>query len=343
MGDRRRLQVWTPLPPQRTGVADHNAALLEELAKITDVSVVVEDDLAAQAHVPEGVALVRRSEADRHPDDLAVYHMGNHHGLHRWIHDALVARPGIVVLHDPSLVDFYTAYHGGAPGGLDEEISLNHGRLGHPSPRILAGGAWHVDRLTLQLVRRVVEPSLAVVVHSAWARDVLARQFPHKAIHHIELAAPVVGDRPGGPDMRNRLGWGRDNVVFGMLGGLWWHKRPELGAETFAALHPFRPWARLLVAGRAEDGDAMARMRRVVSGRGLESAVSIVTDVDDEEFTACISACDVVMDLRWPTAGETSATVMRALGAGRPVIVSDLPQYGALDRAFCWPVPPEPR
>ena len=343
MTDRLRLQVWTPLPPQRTGVADHNAALLEELAKIAEISVVVDDDLAGRVQAPDGVALVRRSEAEHRRDALAVYHMGNHHGLHRWIHDALVARPGIVVLHDPSLVDFYAAYHDGSPDGFDDEIRLNHGRLGHPPPRILAGGAWHFDRLALPLVRRVVEPSLAVIVHSAWARDLLARQFPHKPIHHVELAAPVVGDRRSGPDMRNRLGWGPENVVFGMLGGLWWHKRPDLGVKIFAALHPLRPWARLLVAGRAEDRDAMERMLRVVSAAGLGSAVRIVTDLDDEEFTACVSACDVVMDLRWPTAGETSATVMRALGAGRPAIVSDLPQYRALDRAFCWPVPPEPR
>ena len=334
--------MWTPLPPQRSGIADHNLALLAELAELADVSVVVDDGLADQVLAPPGAEVVRRSEADRDPTQLAVYHMGNHHPLHRWIHDALLARPGMVVLHDPSLVDFYAAYHEGSAHGFDDEVRLNHGALGHPLPRLAVGGALHLDRLALQLARRVVDASLAVVVHSAWARDVLARQFPHKPVHHIDLAAPVVPDEAAGPDIRHRCGWGAEHVVFGTLGGLWQHKRPELVAKIFAALHPLRPRARLLVAGRAEDTGAMGRMADVLSGAGVEPAVAVLTDVDDEEFTACVSACDVVMDLRWPTAGETSATVMQAFGAGRPAIVSDLPQHAALDGEFCWRVPIRP-
>jgi glycosyltransferase involved in cell wall biosynthesis len=335
--DRLKLQVWTPLPPQRSGVADHNMLLLPVLAELADVSVVVDDDDVVEA--PEGVALVRRSEAQGGPADLAIYHMGNHHGIHRGIHDALVARPGLAVLHDPSLADFYGAYHEKTPGGFEAEIALNHGRLDAGPPRVRAGTEWQLDRLALQLARRVVEASLATVVHSPWARDVLTRQFPHEAIHHIDLAAPVADLGAGGPDMRSRAGWGHEHVVFGLLGGLWAHKRPELVVQIFAALHPLRPRARLLIAGRLEDEGALTRMRAAIAGAGVEDVVHVVTDVDDAAFTACVAACDVIVDLRWPSAGETSATVMRAFGAGRPAIVSDLPQYQALDATFCWRVP----
>jgi glycosyltransferase involved in cell wall biosynthesis len=335
--DRLKLQVWTPLPPQRSGVADHNMLLLPALAELADVSVVVDDDDVVVA--PEGVALVRRSEAQGGPADLAIYHMGNHHGIHRGIHDALVARPGLAVLHDPSLADFYGAYHEKTPGGFEAEIALNHGRLDAGPPRVRAGTEWQLDRLALQLARRVVEASLATVVHSPWARDVLTRQFPHEAIHHIDLAAPVADLGAGGPDMRSRAGWGHEHVVFGLLGGLWAHKRPELVVQIFAALLPLRPRARLLIAGRLEDEGALTRMRAAIAGAGVEDVVHVVTDVDDAAFTACVAACDVIVDLRWPSAGETSATVMRAFGAGRPAIVSDLPQYQALDATFCWRVP----
>ena len=318
-------------------MADHNMLLLPVLTELADVSVVVDDDDVVVA--PEGVALVRRSEAQGGPADLAIYHMGNHHGIHRGIHDALVARPGLAVLHDPSLADFYGAYHEKTPGGFEAEIALNHGRLDAGPPRVRAGTEWQLDRLALQLARRVVEASLATVVHSPWARDVLTRQFPHEAIHHIDLAAPVADLGAGGPDMRSRAGWGHEHVVFGLLGGLWAHKRPELVVQIFAALLPLRPRARLLIAGRLEDDGALTRMRAAIAGAGVEDVVHVVTDVDDAAFTACVAACDVIVDLRWPSAGETSATVMRAFGAGRPAIVSDLPQYQALDATFCWRVP----
>lgn len=341
MPDRLNLRVWTPLPPSRSGVADHNATLLPALAKKCHVSVVVDDELIGDVLAPESVTLVKRSEVHAHPTDLSMYHMGNHHGLHRAIHDELIAHPGVVVLHDPSLVDFYGGYHAQSAGGLDEEVLLNHGRL-VDLPRVRVGSELHVDRLAVHLTRRVVDPSLAVVVHSPWARAELARQFPGKAVHHIDLAAPVASDGAGGPDIRARLGWRREHVVFGLLGGLWQHKRPELVVRVFAALYPLRPDARLLVAGRLEDRDSVERMLAAVSRAGLDSAVALLTDVTDEEFTACIAACDTVIDLRWPSAGETSATMMRAFGASRPVIVSDLPQYAALDERFCWRVPTSP-
>lgn len=315
--------------------------LLPALAELADVAVVV-DDPPDDVCVPEGVTLVAQGELASHPADLAIYHMGNHHGLHRGIHDALIADPGLLVLHDPSLVDFYRAYYEGSPADFDAEVALNHGPLDGGIPRTRIGVEWHLDRLALQLARRVVEPSLGTVVHSAWAREVLAEQFPHKAIDHIHLAAPLVRDGAGGPDMRRRAGWGPEHVVFGMLGGLWAHKRPELVVQIFAALHPLRPAARLLVAGRLEDGDALTRMRAALAEAELEDVVHVATDVDDDEFTACIVASDILVDLRWPSAGETSATVMRAFGAGRPVLVSDLPQYGALDDRFCWRVPTDP-
>ena len=341
MPDRLKLRVWTPLPPQRSGVADHNAMLLPVLAERCDVSVVVDDDLIGDVRAPDLVTLVKRSEVHAHPTDLSIYHMGNHHGIHRRIHDELIAHPGVVVLHDPSLLDFYGGYHAESAGGLDEEVLLNHGRL-LDLPRVRVGSEWHVDRLAVHLTRRVVDPSLAVVVHSPWAGAELARQFPGKAVRHIDLAAPVASERAGGPDIRARVGWDRQHVVFGLLGGLWQHKRPELVVRIFAALHPLRPHARLLVAGRLEDRDSVGRMLAAVSEAGLDSAVAVLTDVTDDDFTACIAACDTVIDLRWPSAGETSATVMRAYGAGRPAIVSDLPQYAALDERFCWRVPTAP-
>jgi glycosyltransferase involved in cell wall biosynthesis len=342
--DPLRLRVWTPLPPQRSGVADHNLLLLPELAKRCEVTVVVDDDLASDPPPLGPVTVTRRSELDQHPADVSIYHMGNHHGLHRRIHDQLVADPGVVVLHDPSLVDFYRAFHEDSPDGFAAEVASNHGPPLEQLPEVRVGAHWHLDRLKLQLVRRVVDPSLAVVVHSAWARDVLRDQFPLTPVHHVELAAPVVPEPAGESPVRRRCGWRPDDVVFGVLGGLWHHKRPELVVKIFAALHLLRPQTRLLIAGRLEDADAVARMRAQMSKESIDDAVKVLTDVDDEEFTACISACDSVVDLRWPSAGETSATMMRAFGAGRPVIVSDLPQYRALDNRFCRRVataPPE--
>ena len=56
-------------------------------------------------------------------------------------------------------------------------------------------------------------------------------------------------------------------------------------------------------------------------------------------FEAAIAACDLCLNLRYPTAGETSASLLRVLAAGRPAIVSDYAQFAELPAAVALRVP----
>lgn len=317
--------------------------LLQELGRLADVRVVVDNQLAGPVKPPRHVTGVSLEDAAAKADqnDLAIYHMGNNYALHGRIHEELLRTPGLVVLHDPSLADFYGVFHEPSDKGFADEIRFNYGTLLHAPPALQIGPTSHLDRLALQLSRRIVEASLGVVVHSRWARDELARRFPHKMIFEMPLAAKVMPRDAGQLAIRHRFGWGDNDVVFGVLGGLWPHKRLDLVMDVFTALQPLRPNARLLIAGRLEDRDAVARVQASVAEAGLDLAVGVLTDIDEDDFDACLSASDVLLDLRWPTAGEIPATLMRAFGAGRPVVATDLPQLRDFDSRFCWRVPVE--
>jgi hypothetical protein len=49
--------------------------------------------------------------------------------------------------------------------------------------------------------------------------------------------------------------------------------------------------------------------------------------VSDEEFESYFARVDRVINLRYPSAGETSGTLLRAFAAGKPVAVSDYAQF----------------
>ena len=59
-------------------------------------------------------------------------------------------------------------------------------------------------------------------------------------------------------------------------------------------------------------------------GLGPGESVLHLGYIADAEIWPLLGACDVLVSLRWPTMGETSASVIRALAAGRPVVVSDV-------------------
>jgi glycosyltransferase involved in cell wall biosynthesis len=333
---RLKLAVWTPLLPQASGIANYNSELLlPALARLADVSVIVDDGVAPLVEPGTPFTVVPRSLHQAHANRglVSIYHMGNNCSFHRAIHDALLAAPGVVVLHDPSLYDFYRLYHQGG-SGFEEELRHNYGD---------AFAEFIVrdvpDRLALRVERRVVEASRAVIVHSAWARDVLADRFPTTPVFHIPLAASSYEANDHGPDIRARYGWTDEHVVFGLPAAFAAHKRAAYTAQLFAAVHKAEPATRLLVNGRLDAPDVLAHLRHTIEAAGAGDAVRILTDAEPAEFDACLRACNAIVDLRWQTAGEIPATLVRAFAAGKPAIVSDLPQLREFDERFCWRVP----
>ena len=58
-----------------------------------------------------------------------------------------------------------------------------------------------------------------------------------------------------------------------------------------------------------------------------------------EEFVGYLAACDIVLNLRYPTVGENSGTLMRALGLGKAVIVSEVGSFSELPETICLKAP----
>ena len=75
-----RLDYFSPLPPERSGISEYSSLLLPALERRFDVEV------AARGRAAVG--------------DVCLYHVGNNPDAHAWIVEALRRRPGVVVLHD---------------------------------------------------------------------------------------------------------------------------------------------------------------------------------------------------------------------------------------------------
>ena len=72
---------------------------------------------------------------------------------------------------------------------------------------------------------------------------------------------------------------------------------------------------------------------------GVADRVHVMGFVSFEDFEAAIAAVDLCLNLRYPTAGETSASLLRVLAAGRPAIVSDYAQFADLPPEVALRVP----
>ena len=78
-----RVAYFSPMPPERSGIADYSELLLPSLRRRVEVAVV----RRGRRRPPRG-------------SDVCLYHVGNNPEAHGWIVEALRRRPGVVVLHD---------------------------------------------------------------------------------------------------------------------------------------------------------------------------------------------------------------------------------------------------
>jgi len=110
---------------------------------------------------------------------------------------------------------------------------------------------------------------------------------------------------------------------------------PEL-LEAFASFRRERPDARLLLAGGVgERFDIERRLERL----GLTEGVQRLDYVPEERLWSLMAACDVLVNLRYPTMGETSGSVIRALSLGKALVVSDVGWFAELPEHVVLKVP----
>ena len=111
---------------------------------------------------------------------------------------------------------------------------------------------------------------------------------------------------------------------------------PQL-LEAFARLRRERPDARLLLVGAVSPGfDLDRRLQRLgLSDEGIVREAY----VEEERLWSLMAACDVCVNLRSPTMGETSGSVIRQLSLGKPVVVSDVGWFAELPDDVALKVP----
>ncbi len=127
-------------------------------------------------------------------------------------------------------------------------------------------------------------------------------------------------------EARRRLGLRPHEILLASFGLVTPEKRISTAIRALARLKAAGVGATyLLVGGQVAHFDARREAREL----GVAESVRLVGRVSEEEFRLYAFASDLCLNLRYPSAGETSATLLGLLACGRPVVVTD--QYHMRD------------
>jgi glycosyltransferase involved in cell wall biosynthesis len=322
---RPRLAWVSPVPPTPSGIADYCADLLGPLAPHFDIELVVDP-----AEPPVATELARRHRVlsadevaarhDARPYDLFVYHLGNS-AYHVHMLPLLYHFPGLVVLHDFHLGGLVHTAMGAGRWPVTAADELDHEGEAMLAGWVRAGAVptWAARFLSAHN-RRLLDLAEAVVVHSAWAYQRVRRLIDAPVVQ-IPMGVPLPEAEPAA-DARRRLGLPDGDFVVCTLGVLGPPKRIASLLRAVAALPPaVRDRTLVLAVGPYGPGDLP--LLELARELGLGEQVRLTGPVPPEDFTAYARAADVCVQLRYPSNGETSAALLRALAAGAACVASD--------------------
>lgn len=337
-----RINVWSPLPPSSSGIADYVAESLPALARLAELNVVTEAPGAVDAALRERFRLFAPTDAPE--ADLELYHLGNS-PPHAWVYRAACARPGVPVLHDWSLHHLVlreTVERGDVSGYL-REMRRAHGEtgtfVGRQVARALGG---ELLPALFPLNDRVLEASLAVVGLTEHVCSRAASRLPGRPVLHLphHLSLPL-DPPPSREEARRALGLPPDALVLTAPGLATAAKRLDVAVRAAARLRAAHPNLRLVVAGGVDPALPLASWARAA---GLGEGLVVTGRLGLEDFERHLCAADVVLSLRFPSHGEISGALVRALGVGRPALVTaGTPASEEFPEGVVVPIDPGPR
>jgi glycosyltransferase involved in cell wall biosynthesis len=326
-GNRLRLAYVSPLPPERTGIADYSAELLPALARYYDIDVIVAQASVMDRWIEDNCTVRDLNWFERHAHyyDRIIYHIGNNSLFHRHMFPLLEVHPGVVVLHE-----FYLSH-------AIAFLELNAGRDGYWTRALYDSHGYEAVRarfiphnLANTIVKYpanlgILQQAQGVIVHSEFSRQ-LARCFygnnfadDWAVVPHMRCL-PIVGDRQA---VREALGFAESDFLlcsFGILGEAKLNHR-LLEAWLASALAD-DPDCHLVFVGEALSHEYDVALRNTINNSSAEDRIRITGFASPELYQKYLSVADAAVQLRTQSRGETSGTVFDCMGHAIPTLVN---------------------
>ncbi len=328
-----RLAFFSPFSPQRTGITDYSEDLLPYLAEIADVT------LVAGPYRPSGPVVQNFRVIQSHEFlsassefDIPIYQIGNTVEHHGYMLDCLEREPGIVVLHDYCLnyLILNTTLLAGDVKALQIALDPVYGdRKNSLARRLLLGVQ---DPFALCFAGKIVSDSRAVIVHSQYVKELLQRDFSDKRVQVIPMGVPLELPRATRTELKTKYGFRQDDFVVASINSPAYNKRLSLVLEAIRSIRDRCNKLRLVILSGKHFDDQTSKL---LGDPALRDIVTVPGWLAADSYAEFIHLSDVVVDMRYPSGAETSASLSRGLAFGKPAIVSAQGTFLELPDSLC--------
>lgn len=335
---RPRLAFVSPLPPEKSGIADYSSDLIPALAKYYDVEVVVAQDRVDVSWIGDFKCIRDADWLRSHAGDMdrVIYHVGNS-PLHQFMLYLIADVPGTIVLHDFYLGHLLSSMEAGGHVWTEELYSA-HG-YSAVRERFLDAG---LARLKYPVNLSFLQWAEGVIVHSEYSKGLARQWYGDDFVQGWEviplLRAPA--SLEGEVETRKKLGLAQDDFVvcsFGFLGSTKLNDRLLQAWLDSALARDIK--CKLYFVGENPAAEYGNKLISFIDEHDLSGRVHITGFASQEMYSDYLKAADMAVQLRGSSRGETSAAVLDCMNYALPLIVNANGSMAELDKEAVYLLP----
>jgi glycosyltransferase involved in cell wall biosynthesis len=333
-----KIAWFTPLA-RRSAIGEFSVHVAGELAKFAEVELWTSD---APPLLDTELPVVRYQPGSSELNDLSqhdalVYNMGDYLPFHDDIHAVSREHPGVVILHDRVLHHLFAGKWLIGPDSSRqlyvERMRAYYGEHGAQVARLSLEGerrpVWESDEevLSYPLYEEGLLDAIGVITHSeGQADDIRARWIGPVRALHLPCYSDTLREVDGGPPPESA-----GPVRLLTVGHLNPNKQVHRVVEMLAADPKLAAQVTYTIVG-PDDGfkSYVSDLRRFVARHVDRLNVEILGWQPPERLDQLMRQTDIFVNLRHPVMEGSSASLMRQLAYGRPVLCFGSGFFGEL-------------
>lgn len=321
-GRKPRIAVASPIPPDRSGVADYTAATMTALSKHANIDLYTETQGRVFNRAFSAIHPLSAEPYAKQRHDGLISVLGNSH-LHTETFKLMLDYGGACIAHDARMVHFYAALM-----GEERTCAVASREMGRDVSNEEVQG-WLINQRSMPILflSEILEAAKQTFVHSATtkalAMDLYGRETVHLPFAIYRSPMPEFCNKGGRDRARALLGIKSDEKLLISLGEV---TDDKALAECIWAVSMLNSWGvevQYVIAGGGHP-NLIAYLRSLVEALGLVGKVHLTDGpVDERSYQAYLAGADAAIQFRAYKFGGLSGALLDEIAFGVPTIANE--------------------
>lgn len=347
----KRLAVFTPLEPQKSGIATFFSNLFFSMLGKNEhlfIDLYINDGYEPSGkytHPRVRILNHQLFHKNHYTYDAVLYEMGNFYDFHHYMIPYIRRYGGTVELHDVKNNALYSRLFSELKKSFQKKKYLNFLRLIYRFPelifvvlqRLLYDGGTEYLPERLHGCSVLVRKAKKIILRddSVIKRFRLPVKKSNMVIHGIRIDPPL--SKKEIVSIKKRLHLVKSSFVIVSAGLVQKNKRIDKVLQAVNLVKSRIPGLLYVLAGESVWGSG--EIEEVIDSLGLRDKVRLTGWLSMRDWMDYITACDVGVNLRADSAGEHSGPLVTFIERGKPVLISDHDQFRIYPDDFAIKIP----